>query len=273
MPDLNSSPNGATSDDLFLELEAPNVTSNKQEESKQTPDKYRGKSVDDLIEMHQNAERRLSQQGNELGEVRRLADSLIGVKQQTEATAKRAPERKPITVEALLDNPDKVLEQKLEESSVAQRADSAATRLDHLESSIAQQKFVSKFPKFQEDINNPDFMEWVKKNDLRANLAANAYQQNFDAAASLWGLWEEHKEVAGSAASAATKNQARQKLNQARTEKQGASEGAPAKTYSRAKLMALREKVADGDPVATAQWNDEGFQSNLIQAYAENRVK
>jgi hypothetical protein len=274
MPDNDQTPTGAPTDDLDLELEAASggtpQSGTEQVETKQIPDKYRGKSVDDLIEMHQNAERRLSQQGNELGEIRRIADQLIGVKPVDNAT--KAPERKAVTVEALLENPDQVLNQTLETSSVAQRAQAAEARVDRLEQSISQSQFVSKFKDYKQDLDNPEFIDWVKKNPLRTQLAAAAYQNNFNAASSLWEMWDERNQMVGAVKPKGDTGR-QQRVQDARTEKNGASETPPAKTYSRAKLMQLRERVADGDAQAVAKWNDPEFQAGLIKAYEENRVR
>ena len=41
------------------------------------PNKYKGKSIDDVIKMHQEAEKLIGKQAQEVGEVRKLADDLI----------------------------------------------------------------------------------------------------------------------------------------------------------------------------------------------------
>ncbi len=56
-----------------LEADQPEVT---------IPEKYAGKSLEDVIEMHQNAERVLGKQGMEVGEQRKLIESLISTQQQ-----------------------------------------------------------------------------------------------------------------------------------------------------------------------------------------------
>ena len=45
--------------------------------STEVPDKYKDKSVQELVEMHQNAERALGKQGGEVGELRKLVDDYI----------------------------------------------------------------------------------------------------------------------------------------------------------------------------------------------------
>jgi hypothetical protein len=51
------------------------------------PDKYRDKSLEDIVRMHQEAEKLIGKQAQEVGEVRKLADELIkqnlSSKQQT----------------------------------------------------------------------------------------------------------------------------------------------------------------------------------------------
>ena len=51
------------------------------------PEKYAGKSLEEVIEMHQNAERILGKQGMEVGHQRKLIDSLMSTQQQVTETA------------------------------------------------------------------------------------------------------------------------------------------------------------------------------------------
>lgn len=258
---------------IDLELEpAPSGQQTTEPTAPTIPDKYRGKSVEELIQMHQNAERRLSQQGNELGEMRRIADGILGLsKAKPQENARTTPvERRPVTVDSLLNNPEQALTQTIEQSPVAQRAEATAQRVDDLEASMARNAFESRFPSFNEDMQNPEFLEWVKKNPARQKLAAAAYQGRYDAATDLWSLWDEVK----GAQAPAPKADNRAAVQAAKVVRQGATESVePKRIYSRAKLMGLRERVADGDPAAVAQWNNLEFQQALIQAHAEGRVR
>lgn len=265
MPDLQT-----PSLDLELEAAAGGQQPAGTVQAPKIPDKYQGKSIEDLIQMHQNAERRLSQQGNELGEMRRIADGLIGIAKPKENVRPAPVERKPVTVDSLLSNPEQALPHTIEQSTVAQRADATAQRVVELEASLARNAFEQRFPTHQEDLNNPEFLDWVKKNPARQKLAAGAYQGNYEAASDLWSLWDEAK---GTQAPA-PKTDGKAAAQAARVMRQGATEGTePAKNYSRAKLMALRERVADGDPAAVSQWNNLEFQKALEKAYAEGRVR
>lgn len=271
---------GADDLDLFEEEATGQAPSTKTErtEGKTVPDKYSGKSVDDLIKMHQNAERKIATQGAELGTVRRLADQLLDLKKPTTQTTE---ERKPVTVDALLNDPEKAIRDAVANSDVMSRATRAEARVEHLESSITQDRFVSRYPNYKSDMDDPTFLEWVNKSQLRQALAARASatdKNDFAAAASLWEMWEERQELAGGASKEgnASPNKATDKkvpvtVRQGAADNQGGVKRKP--IWSRAKLMELRTKVQQGDPASLQRWNDPGFQERMHEAYAEERVK
>ena len=53
------------------------------------PEKYKGKSLEDIVKMHQEAEKLIGRQAQEVGEVRRLADELL--KQQLSSNKQQSP--------------------------------------------------------------------------------------------------------------------------------------------------------------------------------------
>jgi hypothetical protein len=266
-----SNAGGAPADDLDLELRAEPSKGEvkKQVEAKPDalPEKYQGKSVEDLIKMHQNAEFALSRQANELGEVRRLADKLIAVKPEADNT--RKPERKPITVEALLENPDAALTAALEHSPVAERAAKAEERASQLERQLQANEFTRKYPTFEQDLKNPAFIDWAQKSPLRMRLVGQASRQDFSAASDLWDLWAEHRSLV----SKDNMDKANDTASKAATVKTGASQAKGDPIYSRAKLMELRMRAEDGDQAAQAKLNDPVFNARLVQAYADGRVR
>jgi len=58
----------------FGELE---IEEQKIEQKAELPEKYRDKSLDEIVKMHQEAEKLIGKQAQEVGEVRKLADELI----------------------------------------------------------------------------------------------------------------------------------------------------------------------------------------------------
>ncbi len=71
--------------DITQETQQEEVVEQPQEEVVQeqapveenVPTKYKGKSLDEIIRMHQEAEKLIGRQAQEVGEVRKLADELI----------------------------------------------------------------------------------------------------------------------------------------------------------------------------------------------------
>lgn len=271
-----SSAGGADDLDLF-EAEATGQPVQK-ETAATIPEKYKGKTVDDLINMHQNAEKLVSRQGSELGQMRRMADEILQLKKPTTQVTE---ERKPVTVDALLNDPEQAIANAVANSPIGQRALRAEERANQLETRITESEFLAKHKNVAADVGDPAFLEWVNKNSLRQALAARASgngddtKRDFVAAKNLWDLWDEHKELVGTAQTTTTTTTEKQpkKVASSGIKASPAGQGRAKPIWSRAKLMDLRYKVADGDPAAVARWNDPAFRERMHEAYAEERVK
>jgi hypothetical protein len=210
------------------------------------PDRYQGKSVEDIILMHQNAEKELSRQGNELGENRKLVDKLL----QTE---KYSPS--PVQEEAL----DWDYEpEKAAAKLVEQEVGAIKQELSQYKQARAIEKFKSQYPTFESDTASTEFMEWVNSSQYRTNL----YQKNYngidlDAATELMQGWQENKP-------APVNEEKRQKdLKAAAMEKGASSGGSRKKMWSRAYIRDLRIK----EPMKYKQHYDE-----IMAAYDDGRV-
>ncbi len=240
----------------------------------QIPEKYKGKSEADLIEMHMNVEKRLSQQGNELGQLRKLADQLLELKRDNVGEPKREP-RKPVTVDEIFADPDKAIKQAVEGSSAAEKADTAVQKVEHIERQLAVQAFEKSYPTYRQDLSDPAFQEWVGGNSARAELFRRADSFDVASADALWQMWGEYKELKSLNE---RREQASQKRKDTLTAAKTVSEspvdtGSRSPVYSRAKLMELQTRAHGGDASARRRWNDPAFQDELLRAYSEGRVK
>lgn len=241
--------------------------------AEQIPEKYKDKSVDDLINMHVNLEKVMRRQGNEVGQLRKLVDSqsqLITTKvggivpgQGTPVEAKR----EPVTAEALLSRPDETLQ-----SAVASNPSVThnSQKLEQLEREVQQGRFENRFPTYKNDFQDNGFQEWVTASPLRSKLLVSLNNYDFASGAELWELWGEHKEVKTAAA-----RTIEQKVNAATTVR-GASSDQPVHSkpvFDRAKLAKLQLDAEAGVPSAVSRWNDPEFQNAYQLAYLEDRVK
>lgn len=243
-------------------------------EADEIPEKYKDKSPKDLIEMHLNAERRLSQQGNELGQLRKLADQLLELKKENVREPKKEPP-KPVTVDEIFADPDKAIKQAVHGTEVALKADEAVSRVENIERQLALKAFEDKHPSYRQDLQDQAFQEWVTGNPARVELFRRA--DNFDttSADALWQMWGEFKELKSLNEK---REQAKEKRKDAISAAKTVSEspldtGSRAPVYSRAKLMDLQRRAHSGDQTARGRWNDPSFQEELLKAYAEGRVR
>lgn len=269
-------------DEFDLEFEevttkAPEGDKPGGSESKELPEKLKGKSPEELADMYQNLERMNSRQAQELGKYRNQVDTLLGLREPKDNVTKPKPvERKPIEASELLSDPNKALDQVIQSSEVAQKADTAVQRITELETTLAQQEFVRKHPKYQEDMQDPEFLKWVQSNELRSNLAQQADKNlNFKAATALWDLWSEHKDLVVNAERSRQQSERKEALKKVTTVPGGSADQRTDKKpiFSRAKLLDLQIRSMNGDPAARAKWEDPAFQQARRQAYQEGRIK
>lgn len=238
----------------------------------EVPDKFKGKTLTDVIEMYRNSESELGRARNEIGQVRRLADELLGVNRAALAKQRddnRALARKPITADSLLQDPESQVVAVAKEVA-DERASAAEERLARMEYELTLSRFEQKHPKFRDTMQDQSFGSWVQQSSFRQRLAMAASQGDFGAADELFSLYTEHSSARGSSQDASevdTQAQAR-KAGLARP---GGSTAAGVTTTKSGKAIWSREKL-----LAMRLDNPELFdrlQPQILEAYAEGRVK
>jgi hypothetical protein len=269
----NGTPNTGVDDfDLEFRDATEKVTTPLSED--ELPEKYRGKTAAEIARMHMNAEKKLSQTGQELGTLRTLADQVLNLKKENVQKVPETP-RKPITVDEIFADPDKAIQQTIGQSDVAKKADEASSKVDNLERQLALKEFEARHPSYKNDLQDPAFQDWVASNSARVELFRRADSFDVASADALWQMWGEYSElrqVKAKREQAETKR--REVLNAGKTVSDASTE-APVRgpTYSRAKLMELQMQAHGGNQAARARWNDPAFQEELLKAYSEGRVR
>lgn len=239
------------------ELEAEELESQKNEVSQEDDDldpRYRGKSVKDIAKMHQEAEKLISRQSQEVGEVRRLADELIKSQLNT-----KVPEEKPPV--DFFDNPEEAVRKAVESNPELLQAKQYALAAKQ---QMAKQELLSKHPDALELAKNDEFRNWINASPVRSRLAVQA-DQNYDveAANELYSTYKELKSMRTKQVSEADKASRDKTLNSVAVDTGGSGESSK-KIYRRADLIQLKLK----DPQAFAARQDE-----IDAAYREGRVR
>ena len=219
------------------------------------PEKYKGKSVKEIVRMHQEAERAIGKQGSEVGELRRLVDDYI----RAQTITQKAPE-----VEEEIDffeDPNTAIARAIEKHPKVRQAEQMAAQLQRAE---ALSKLKSEHPDFTQVVQDPAFAEWVTKSKVRTELYARADQNyDFDAATELLSTWKERKNVVQQAADV-EKISRKQAIKSASTGSGKGTGESSKKTYRRSDIIELMRR----DPERY-----QALSTEIMQAYAEGRVK
>jgi len=236
----------------------PEEESEPEDTEDDIPEKYKNKSVKDIVRMHQEAERAIGKQGSEVGELRRIVDDFV--KAQTVSKQQQAPE-----VEEEVDfftDPDKAIARAIEKHPKVREAEQLSAQMKKAEA-LANLK--SAHPDFTEVVNDGSFAEWVNKSKVRQELFSRADRSyDFDAANELLSTWKERNQVV-TQTKAVEQVQRKQAVKSASTgATKGSGETASKKTYRRADIIELMRT----NPDRYQQLSDE-----IMQAYAEGRVK
>ena len=240
------------------EQETPEQEPEPQDTEDDIPDKYKGKSVKDIVRMHQEAERAIGKQGSEVGELRRIVDDFVQA--QTVSQKQQAPE-----VEEEVDfftDPEKAIASAISKHPKVREAEQLSAQMKKAEA-LANLK--SAHPDFTEVVNDGSFSEWINKSKVRQELFSRADRSyDFDAANELLSTWKERKQVVNQS-QAVEKVQRKQAVKAASTgSSKGSGETASKKTYRRADIIELMRTNPD---------RYQALSDEIMAAYAEGRVK
>jgi hypothetical protein len=220
------------------------------------PDKYRQKSLEEVVKMHQEAEKVISRQGNEVAEVRKLADELIkqnlGSKQQQ------------VEVEPEVDffeNPQRAVQATIDKHPDVLAARQAGQDFKKMQ---IQQKLNAEHPDFSQVVNDAEFQNWVKSSPIRLGLYARADGEfDYDSANELLSTYKELRGVKAKQSEQASDASRTKSMKAAQVDVGGSGESTK-RVYRRADLIRLKMT----DPSRYESLNDE-----ILAAYAEGRVR
>jgi hypothetical protein len=223
------------------------------------PEKYQNKSLEEVVQMHQEAEKLLGRQSSEVGELRKVVDDFITSQAQQQAPQQYVEPEDDIDY---FTDPQAAVNRAIENHPKIREAQEYTAQYKK-QTSLAMLN--SKHPDMQEILKDPKFAEWIKASQIRTQLFVAADQQyNAEAADELFTLWKERKNIAQQTA-AVEKQSRKQQLKAANTgSAQGSAEGSRRKVYRRADII----KLMKTDPERYQALSDE-----ILKAYAEGRVK
>lgn len=254
---LNDRPLDDTSKELLNSLAVPETAQQQTPPDQDAlPDKYKGKSAVEIARMHQEAEKAIGRQGQELGDLRRVVDDIL-VKQAEIITKKEPPQEvdffadpKAAVAQAIESHP--VVTELNKQTAAAKRA-------------ASQAELLRRHSDAYDLISDPDFIKYATETPTRRALLQQAdSNMDVEAADELFTSYKERKALVqqtvqseknsrSSAVQAASTGSSRVSTEQTNTKKK----------YRRADIIKLMRE----DPARY-----EALAGEIRKAYSENRV-
>ena len=242
-------------------VETPVEEQSLQEPESQLPEKYQGKTVEELVQMHQELEKFSGKQSTEVGELRKVVDDYI----QTELSQQAPVTQQKIDDETDVDffvDPKTAVSRAIDNHPKIKEAQ-AYTEQYKKQTALAQLQ--QRHPDMDNILQDAKFAEWIKGSKVRTKLFVQADQAyDYEAANELFNLWKEKNQMVKQTAQA-EKVARKDSVKSANTgNARGTGEGSRKKVYRRADIIKLMQDDPD---------RYMALQPEIMAAYAEKRVK
>jgi hypothetical protein len=207
--------------------------------------------------MHQEAEKLIGKQAQEVGEVRKLADELL--KQNLNSKQQRIQEEEPEV--DFFENPQKAVQATIDKHPDVLAARQASQEFKRMQ---IQQKLAQDHPDFSEVVNDSEFQSWVKSSPVRLGLYAKADGEfDYDSANELLSTFKQLRGIKAKETEKASDATRAKSMKAAQVDVGGSGESSK-RVYRRADLIRLKMT----DPARYETLSDE-----IMQAYSEGRVR
>lgn len=243
------------------------------------PEKLRGKTQAELIEMYRNAESRLGSLSNEVGSLRKIVENVAQLKHQEDMGGESGHDELPvdITSDELLTNPAEAI-RKVVTQTTKKETEPVRQTVEDLLAQNAINAFRAEFPNFEQDMADPAFQNWVQKSNYRMRLAAKASQQgDLDAAYELFGAWNEVKDSIksqdGADSEGKPKGEAEQPRERPNADEARLMQGGGAALGQFDNRIFSTEEIINMRLNEPERYYDDRMQAVLRKAYAEGRVR
>lgn len=225
------------------------------------PEKFAGKSIEDVIQSYVNLERSFGEKSNEVGELRKWADTLLQAQTNQPSPAKEEDFDSSYSFDDFVENPDKAVEKALKNNPTLKKFEEQQAQM-HMEQSRRQ--LLETHPDADDIVASAAFMSWAQERPSRMSLLQQAHVNgDADVASDLIDMYKATKMAANEEAQVEQKAKAKASLKKAAVE-EGGRKVERKKVYKRSELIELKVR----DPQRYAEMAPE-----INRAYAEGRVK
>lgn len=239
------------------------IANNAKKEEAQLPPKFEGKNVDEIVKSYANLEQQFGRQGSELGELRKLADSLIQKNLQDTSNTRSESLEKSISEDDFYSDPVNAVRKVVEEALEPMKSNLSQSKVDS-----TVQRLQAKHPDMADVVNDLGFQQWIMETTPRQDMWVKASNGDFEYADELFTQYKGNNTSQVQAQKEQKQVVKNRELEDASSVSSGASQdagGSSGKTiYRRSELIRLKMN----DPTRYGDLHGE-----IMQAYAEGRVR
>jgi len=263
---IDQEPEDQQETEEFSELEEINESTQEAEEptpevsepEEDIPDKYRGKDIKDIVQMHQEAEKLLGRQSSEVGELRKIVDDFV----KSQIQSAQSPQQETDEEVDFFVDPERAVAKAIENHPKFKETEEFSL-------AMKQQQILGQLqnnhPDFIDIIQDTKFQDWKDSTTVRRELYERADKQfDYEAANELITLWKERQGMVAETAKVQEQDRKRQLKAASTGSTTGSTEAPSRKIYRRADII----KLMQTDPKRYTQ-----LQPEIMAAYAEGRVK
>jgi hypothetical protein len=140
------------------------------------PDKFKGKTAEEIAQSYVELEKYQGTLNNQLGDYRSMTDRFLSIEEKRVADLETVEQEEfEIDPTELLSNPGKVLDEYYENRRGKDPVyDNLTARLDQLEGQVGQSALANKHADATDVINTPEFKSWVGEDSFRGRIAQQA---------------------------------------------------------------------------------------------------
>lgn len=274
MSNLNNLVDEAPSNSKPNAQEALTGLMEERDPGSKLPDKFKGKSLDDVVKSYTELESHAGKQAQELGELRKLTDAFIrsqidnGRNNEDPGflNSDRDLQNSEFNNELEADDFD---DADLDGKTVKKIVEKKLTPIQKELLELKKEKFINKLSQkhsdFEQIVQDKSFQDWVMDSPVRIELFKRADRQfDLNAATELFGIWKEKSKVPEMVERAEKEAESRNAaFKQAHMETGTTSEQPSGKKYRRVDIIELKMK------------NPERYrmlEPEIMKAYKEGRI-
>ena len=242
--------------EAFEPAEEPQASESEPVED--NPDRFSGKSHDELLQMVREQDRTIGQQGNELGNLRQTFESMAKAQ-----SVPAEPEPEQVEEADFFVDPQKAVDSRINNHPALKQAQDMAQKLAYAQGLATLQQ---RHPDLNEVMANEEFGSWIKSSPARLRRYQYADQSgDVDEADDLISTWKQlNKTVATAKAAEKTAQKKAVKAASVSGSRGNADAASSKRVYRRADIRQLMRS----DP---SRYED--LQDEIMRAYAEGRVR